>query len=200
MSVRIFHSGPQRVEIPDLKIRNSHPKDFGWGFYCTRSEKQAKLWALRALKMYGTGFLNCYDFDESRAISNLRDGYLRLNVTLDRHRQMTDIASNNWLNFIVACRQHKDTNSMPHKFDIVEGPMADDKVWEYISEYLRYLNDLAKGVKKPSGLSVQEFWKKATFNTATNQICFHTERSLNYLKFLEAFDMANKNNRSRMVR
>ena len=193
---KIFHSGPQIVENPDLTIRNKYPKDFGWGFYCTRNETQAKIWALRARKRQGTGFVNYYEFNEDGAKTILRDGYLRLDITRDRRRQITDPASNQWLKFIVNCRRHKDIGSMPHDYDIVEGPMADDKVWEYINDYLKYLEDLEKGAKNPSGLSIEEFWKKATFNTITNQICFHTPRSLKFIKFVGALELNNKNQRN----
>ena len=36
-----------------------------------------------------------------------------------------------WLDFIVACRQGKS-----HKYDIVEGPMADDTIYNYIQNFI----------------------------------------------------------------
>lgn len=35
-----------------------------------------------------------------------------------------------WLNFVVACRR-----GIEHGYDIVEGPMADDQVWDYVESY-----------------------------------------------------------------
>ena len=34
-----------------------------------------------------------------------------------------------WLDFVVDCRKGND-----HHFDIVEGPMADDTIWDYIED------------------------------------------------------------------
>ena len=36
-----------------------------------------------------------------------------------------------WLDFVVACRYGKS-----HNYDIVEGPMADDTVWNYVNDFL----------------------------------------------------------------
>ena len=35
-----------------------------------------------------------------------------------------------WLDFIVACRIGKS-----HDYDIVEGPMVDDQIWDYVEDY-----------------------------------------------------------------
>lgn len=36
-----------------------------------------------------------------------------------------------WLDFIIACR-----NGQSHSYDIVEGPMADDTIYNYLQNYL----------------------------------------------------------------
>lgn len=42
---RIYHGSNMVVENSRIMI-NGHYKDFGYGFYCTKLEKQAKRWAL----------------------------------------------------------------------------------------------------------------------------------------------------------
>ena len=42
---RIYHGSNVVVSKPTILI-NGHYKDFGYGFYCTDLEKQAKRWAL----------------------------------------------------------------------------------------------------------------------------------------------------------
>ena len=37
--------------------------------------------------------------------------------------------SDEWLNFIAECRAGKI-----HEYDIVEGPMADDTIWDYVED------------------------------------------------------------------
>mgnify|MGYP000753763638 FL=1 len=38
--------------------------------------------------------------------------------------------SDEWLDFIAACRSGKT-----HTYDIVEGPMANDTVWNYVNDF-----------------------------------------------------------------
>lgn len=37
-----------------------------------------------------------------------------------------------WLNFVVNCRQ-----GIEHDYDVVEGPMADDMIWNYVDDFIR---------------------------------------------------------------
>ena len=41
----LYHGSNVVVGTPKIML-NGHYKDFGYGFYCTRLEKQAKRWAL----------------------------------------------------------------------------------------------------------------------------------------------------------
>lgn len=45
----IFHGSNVIVEHPQI-LENGYYKDFGYGFYCTQIEKQAKRWALTKRK------------------------------------------------------------------------------------------------------------------------------------------------------
>ena len=74
-----------------------------------------------------------------------------------------------WLDFVAACR-----NGKVHNYDIVEGPMADDTVWNYVNDYL-------SGI-----ISREQFWMLAAFKYPTHQISFHTEKALNCLEFLDS--------------
>ncbi|MDE6845518.1 MAG: DUF3990 domain-containing protein [Lachnospiraceae bacterium] len=48
----LFHGSNVCVETPQI-LTNGHYKDFGFGFYCTNYEHQAKKWALtRRGKLY----------------------------------------------------------------------------------------------------------------------------------------------------
>lgn len=40
----IYHGSNVKVEKPEILVRGFY-KDFGYGFYCTNFEKQAKRWA-----------------------------------------------------------------------------------------------------------------------------------------------------------
>lgn len=71
-----------------------------------------------------------------------------------------------WLEFVVACRRGKE-----HDYDIVEGPMADDQIWDYVEDYI-------------SGrISKTAFWELVKFKYPTRQIVFCTEAALSTLTF-----------------
>ena len=74
--------------------------------------------------------------------------------------------SDEWLDFIAKCRSGKT-----HSFDIVEDPMANDTIWNYVNDYL-------------SGrITRKQFWVLAEFKYPTHQISFHTLSALDCLTF-----------------
>ena len=97
----IYHGSNTAVENPRILI-NGHYKDFGYGFYCTNIEKQAKRWALTRR---GASVVSHYEYVKSKELKILE------------FPDMTE----EWLQFVVDCRSGKE-----HNFDIVEGPMAND--------------------------------------------------------------------------
>ena len=77
-----------------------------------------------------------------------------------------------WLDFIAICRSGKH-----HDYDIVEGPMADDTIWNYVNDFLS------------GDISREAFWALAKFKHPTHQISFHTEVALKCLSFKEAIEV-----------
>ena len=63
------------------------------------------------------------------------------------------------------------SREIEHAFDIVEGPMADDQIWDYVEDYM------AKVISK------EAFWELVKFKYPTHQIVFCTERALQTLRF-----------------
>ena len=77
--------------------------------------------------------------------------------------------SDEWLDFIAKCRSGKT-----HIYDIVEGPMANDTVWNYVNDFL-------------SGrINRKQFWALAEFRYPTHQISFHTLSALDCLTFIKS--------------
>ena len=54
---------------------------------------------------------------------------------------------------------------------IVEGPMADDEVWDYVEDFLL------------GRISREAFWALARFKRPTHQILFCTDRALSTLSY-----------------
>lgn len=64
-----------------------------------------------------------------------------------------------------------------HSYDIVEGPMADDEVWDYVEDFL-------------SGRITREaFWALARFKHPTHQIIFCTDKALQTIKFELSYEL-----------
>lgn len=145
-NVIIYHGSNTAVEKPRILI-NGHYKDFGYGFYCTNIEKQAKRWALTRR---GASVVSHYQYVKSKELKILE------------FPDMTE----EWLQFVVDCRSGKE-----HNFDIVEGPMADDQIWDYVEDYLN---------KK---ITKEAFWELVKFKYPTHQIVFCTERALETIHF-----------------
>jgi len=43
--MKLYHGNNIKISTPEIRMIG-HYKDFGFGFYCTNLEKQAKRWAL----------------------------------------------------------------------------------------------------------------------------------------------------------
>ena len=136
--MELFHGSNVVVDQPKI-ITDGYYKDFGYGFYCTNLEKQAKRWAL--VKQHGH-VVNVYDYLENKSLNTL---------VFD---EMTD----EWLDFVVACRQ-----GIKHDYDMVEGPMADDTIWNYVDDFTR------------GEISRTAFWELVKFKYPTHQIVFCSE-------------------------
>ena len=142
----LYHGSNAIVEYPEIR-KAKYNKDFYFGFYCTLLPQQAIRWATR---FDGIGYLNEYLYTP--------------NDTL-RVKQFPEM-SEEWLDFIVSCRL-----GHPHDYDIVEGPMADDTIFNYVQAFV------------DGKISRAAFWELAKFNHPTHQISFHTISALDTLTF-----------------
>ena len=59
-----------------------------------------------------------------------------------------------------------------HNYDIVEGPMADDTIYNYIQNFI------------DGKISRAAFWELVKFKYPTHQISFHTVSALDTLQFI----------------
>ncbi len=77
-----------------------------------------------------------------------------------------------WLDFIVSCRLGNS-----HDYDIVEGPMANDTIFNYVQNFV------------DGKISRAAFWELAKFKKPTHQISFHTEKALTTLEFIGSHEV-----------
>lgn len=148
----LYHGGFMPVKTPMIRA-SGHYKDFGFGFYCTSLQSQAEKWAREKRRGH---VVSVYEYESITG----------LNV------KKFDQMSEEWLDFIAACR-HGQT----HDYDIVEGPMADDTVWNYVEDFL------------DGNITREAFWILVKFRYPTHQIVFCTDKSLQALKFVRGYEV-----------
>jgi hypothetical protein len=158
--MKVYHGSYIKIDVIDLE-KCEIGKDFGRGFYVTKIKEQAEFWAeRRGLSQKTAGFVTEFDFNENAF------QYFRLKVL------QLDSYNEEWLDFVAINRNPK-AKRPTHDYDIVEGPVADDKIATRINDYL------AEKVSK------QDFLEELRFIRETHQICFCTTRSLQMLDYIE---------------
>lgn len=153
----LYHGSDTIVDRPKI-LAAKRPLDFGEGFYVTTSKQQAEDWATKVCFRSGmkSKYVNRYEFDLERAKAEL---------TVIRF----DAADEKWLDFICANRSGKPTGD----YDVVIGPVADDRVYRVVVEYEN--GDMEK----------ERALKALKTEALCDQILFHTERSLEYLTYVD---------------
>ena len=144
--MELYHGSGETVEFPEIR-KTHYTKDFSWGFYCTNNFEQAYRWAERK---HTEGVVNIYEYTENKELN------------IKKFHEMTD----EWLDFIADCRI-----GIVHNYDIVEGPMADDQIWDYVEDYTA------------DKISKEAFWALVKFKYPTHQIVFCTEEALQTLHY-----------------
>lgn len=155
----LYHGSLVKVEQPKiLTLDSQRTVDFGAGFYSTTDFNQVCRWVkIKTQDKKASGFVSVYEFDET---------------ILEKHKYNILIfkeATEEWLNFVVENR--KNTN-YTHNYDIVSGPVANDRVYTTITLY------------ESNFLDVETTIKNLKTYKLVNQILFHTERSLKELHYI----------------
>lgn len=163
--MKLYHGALDRVEKPRIHPKELYrPLDFGTGFYTTTDLEQARRWVRNRLahfKKDGSGFVSVYEFDEVAA------GGFGI-------RRFEGVCVE-WLRFIAANRLH---NNVEHDFDIVIGPVANDRVYTVLSLYEGGFYDEQEAMRKMKGYRLAD------------QFLFHTERALSALRYVTCLEVS----------
>ena len=143
----LYHGSSERVEYPEIR-KAKFNREFYSGFYCLKYREQAERWAARFGRK---GYVNCYEYTPDNRLNELV------------FPEMTE----KWLDFAVHCRR-----GIPHRYDIVEGPMVDDTIYNYFQNYV------------DGKISRAAFRELTKFSYPTHQVSFHTVSALDTLKFV----------------
>lgn len=159
--MRLYHGSTVVVRKPSLRPGRPNA-DFGKGFYTTSSYEQAVRWAhiKQEREDAQRAVVSVYEFDE--ALLDSPD----LNI-----RRFTG-ADEPWLYFVTDCRK-----SRPHEFDLVQGPVANDKVFTTV-------NLFESGV-----LSAEAAILQLKAYKTYDQLSFHTDRVIKTLNFVESIEV-----------
>jgi hypothetical protein len=153
--MRVYHGSYLIIENIDL-TKCQPNKDFGKGFYVTKFYPHAKNWAqIIGEKHQTTGVITEFDFCDSD---------FSLSICKVKRFEKYD---EEWLDFVVLNRDKK--SAFAHDYDIVEGPVANDKIQNRLKKYLR------------GNISKTAFLEELKYHEETHQICFCTLNSLQTL-------------------
>ena len=156
--MKIYHGSIEMVECPEIRESN-RTLDYGQGFYTTTSYEQAEAWVRRSMneKRTSRGYVCAYELDES-ALQNLK--------TL-----IFEQPTEEWVDFVMKNRTQR---GYVHDFDIVYGPVANDRVYAAFALYEGGL------INKQALIAELKAYK------LVDQYLFHTEKALQTLTFIEA--------------
>lgn len=155
----LYHGSNMFIDVVDLK-KSKRAKDFGQGFYLSKESEQAKKMAELTTFRQSAGFPTITAF-------SIEDSFLSdCNVNI----KIFEGYSEEWAEFVLMNR--RNSTSVPvHPYDIVVGPIADDKVGVQIRRFMM------------GYISCQQLVEELSYiNGPTIQYFFGTERAIKLLK------------------
>lgn len=159
--MRLYHGSNVEVKKPSLK-KSRKKTDFGRGFYTTTQKEQAEHWTSIKIDRAKSGrrIVSVFEVDDSL----LTNPELKI-----REFNGPDEA---WLNFVVDSRK-----GIEHDYDLVFGPVANDKVFTVVNLYESGVLDA------PAAIAELKAYK------TYNQLSFHTSRVIDALRFVESYEV-----------
>ena len=157
--MKIYHGGLEVVENPMI-LQPTRLLDYGKGFYTTTSEQQSKEWVERRMreKIANGGYVNVYEFDDAKM------EVLKCLIFPEPTKE--------WADFVMANRTQKN---FTHDYDIVYGPVANDRVYLQFALY------------ESGAIGLETLIRELKTYKLVDQYLFHTEKALATLRFIEVF-------------
>lgn len=158
----LYHGGTDIITAPEIRTPN-RGLDFGRGFYTTTNQAQAIKYAERMRDMRNRqnksmthkAIVSVFEFDMDAA---------------SQHCEIKTFTQTNeeWLDFVTDHRQMKYSGK---PYDVIIGPMADDKVYDVVNLY------------QLGGYDKEEALKRLKVVRDFNQYVLTTEKALSFLTF-----------------
>ena len=157
----LYHGSLERITAPEIREPN-RTLDYGAGFYATTSFEQAEEWVRRRMReaLADKGYVNEYT----------------LNTKLLDHLNCLFFESptEEWLDFVMKNRTER---GFTHDYDVVYGPVANDKVYAAFALYEGGL------------LSKQNLIAELKTYKLVDQYLFHTPKALEAISFIKATEI-----------
>jgi len=155
--MKLYHGSNVIVQSPKI-IVSDRKLDFGTGFYLTTSYEQAERWAklTTARRKTGKETISVFELEES-AFENLKV-------------LVFEKANIEWLKYTANNRRNENAAD---EYDIVAGPVANDRTAPVIAAYFAGIYDEEETIKRLLPQKLKD------------QYALKTTRALEYLKFCE---------------
>lgn len=156
----LYHGTTVDIEEIDL-LKSARGKDFGCGFYLSADSEQAmQLAQFKAFLQNASPKVIAFEFDEKCLI----DGTLSV--------KLFDDYTMEWAHFIYDNRMNSEKENL-HDFDIVYGPIANDRVGIQVRELME------------GNIDFETFLKKIKYNKGISfQYFFGTSKAIGHLRKL----------------
>lgn len=159
--MKLYHGSNVEVRKPSLK-KSRKKTDFGRGFYTTTQKEQAEHWTSIKIDRAKSGkrIVSVFEVDDAL----LTNSELKI-------REFNG-PDEDWLNFVVDSRK-----GIEHDYDLVFGPVANDKVFTVVNLYESGVLDA------PAAIAELRAYK------TYNQLSFHTQWVIDALRFVESYEV-----------
>lgn len=142
----VYHSSNQYFQFPDVEHSRS-ALDFGKGFYVTRLKELAEMYANRFLKIGNDAYLHIFRYIPNSEMK------IKIFESYDE----------DWLDFVCNCRKGNDDYK---KYDIIEGGVANDKVFRTVDLYMAGIYNKNQALQN------------LVYEKPNHQLCFITQNAI----------------------
>ena len=154
----LYHGSNCNFDEVDIS-KSKDKRDFGKGFYTTTLREQAEDWAEALFDRYKGDGVFIYE--------------LELELAGELSVKKYDGLSEEWLLMV---QKNRTLGGIQHKFDIVQGPVANDKTARTIALYIAEI------------INANEAIERLRYNRANNQVSFHTPAAISHLKIIRKYN------------
>ena len=148
----LYHGSNMDFETVDLSSSRDK-RDFGKGFYTTTLREQARDWAAIFFDRYKGDGIFVYEMELE----------LSSGVSIKSYEGLSE----EWLLMV---QKNRILGGIQHTYDIVQGPVANDKTTRTIALYMAGI------------ITAEDAIKRLQFNQLNNQVSLHTHAAISHLK------------------